>query len=153
MTEDIKTYMGYLIYPDGRVVGKHGAVRKLSPGVDGRLYFTACHEGCISTVPVHKVVAELYVPNPNGYKFVLHKDGNRQNNSYTNLVWVPDSEKGVGRKSAKRVCKCNPDGSIIKEYLSVTAAAKDNGLPTVTISNYLHKKCRDKRGYQWRFAE
>lgn len=36
---------------------------------------------------LHKLVAEHFVPNPNGYKEINHIDGNRYNNSADNLEW------------------------------------------------------------------
>ena len=37
---------------------------------------------------VHRIVAEVFVPNPYGYSEVNHKDGNKKNNCATNLEWV-----------------------------------------------------------------
>ena len=37
---------------------------------------------------VHKLVAETFVPNPNNYTIINHKDGNKHNNEATNLEWV-----------------------------------------------------------------
>lgn len=39
------------------------------------------------TFKVHRVVAQAFVDNPDNLPYVLHKDGNRDNNHYTNLVW------------------------------------------------------------------
>jgi hypothetical protein len=39
------------------------------------------------TFKVHRLVAEAFVPNPDRLPYVLHKDGDRENNVYTNLEW------------------------------------------------------------------
>jgi len=39
------------------------------------------------TFKVHRLVAEAFVPNPEGLPNVLHLDGDRENNHYTNLRW------------------------------------------------------------------
>ena len=39
------------------------------------------------TFKVHRLVAEAFLPNPNNLPYVLHIDGNRENNIYRNLEW------------------------------------------------------------------
>ena len=43
---------------------------------------------------VHRMVAKAFVHNPNPEEFTVidHIDGNKQNNHYTNLEWVTQSE-------------------------------------------------------------
>ena len=40
----------------------------------------------------HRIVAELFVANPEDKPEVDHIDGNRKNNHYTNLRWVTSKE-------------------------------------------------------------
>ncbi|WP_457643791.1 HNH endonuclease [Persephonella sp.] len=42
---------------------------------------------------LHRLVAQYFVPNPGGYRYVVHKDGNKSNNTADNLQWSPSPAK------------------------------------------------------------
>ncbi len=50
------------------------------------------HKGKHFTAATHRLVAEVFVPNPDNKPFVNHKDLNNMNNHYTNLEWVTSRE-------------------------------------------------------------
>lgn len=41
---------------------------------------------------LHRLVALTFIPNPNGYQTVNHKDGNKKNNTVENLEWCSQSQ-------------------------------------------------------------
>lgn len=57
----------------------------------GYLRVTLCVNGKPERFLVHRMVAELYCPNPKGYGLVMHLDDDTSNNFYTNLQWGTQS--------------------------------------------------------------
>ena len=37
---------------------------------------------------LHRIIAKTFIPNPNGYPQINHKDGNKLNNKVNNLEWA-----------------------------------------------------------------
>ena len=86
-----KNYLQYIITEEGKVLRNN---KILNPAVTAKGYYriTFSKNGKIKTFSVHRLVAELYVDNPNNYPFVNHIDGNKLNNHYTNLEWCNNSQ-------------------------------------------------------------
>lgn len=56
------------------------------------------------TVRVHRIIAKTFIPNPNNYPCVNHKDGNKMNNSIENLEWctyAQNTQHAIDKLGAK----------------------------------------------------
>lgn len=117
---------------------------------------------------VHRLVAEFFVPNPNGYPQVNHKDENPSNNEATNLEWCNQRynsnygtskyrisaklKNGVLSKPVEQYCK---KGMFIMEYPSAIEASRQLGLSVSGIvsccnNNPKYSHCG---GYQWKYKD
>lgn len=77
----------YVVFKDGIVTNLHGRALK---GVMHKGYL--CVNINKHKVPVHRLVAERYILNPEHKPEVHHKDYDKLNNHYTNLMWVTRKE-------------------------------------------------------------
>lgn len=77
---------GYMISSTGRI--RDGEkILPLRKHHRGHLRVELLKNGKIKKIRVHRLVAEAFIPNPNNYPVVNHKDGNMENNNVTNLEW------------------------------------------------------------------
>lgn len=54
---------------------------------------------------VHRLIADTFVPNTNGYKEVDHRDRDRGNNFASNLRWVSDKMQSENRACTEATIK------------------------------------------------
>lgn len=89
----MKTKGNYLISENG-VVYSLKSSRYLKPSINSGGYYVLplYIDGVKKQWKVHDLVAEMYIPNEEGKKYVHHKDGNKLNNSVDNLQWVTREE-------------------------------------------------------------
>lgn len=52
-------------------------------------------DGKVKTTLIHRLVAETFIDNSKGLKYVNHIDSNRKNNDCSNLEWVTSSENRI----------------------------------------------------------
>ena len=69
-------------------------VKNLQPSLGGRGYLMVglCKDGKMRTEKIHRLVARLFVPNPDNKPQVNHIDGVKTNNQASNLEWVTSGE-------------------------------------------------------------
>lgn len=101
--ENWKDVVGYeeyfMISSKGRIYSKRSSkILKQTVGKTG--YFTLAtriggRKGLAVCFKIHRLVAEAFIPVPEGKVEVNHKDGNKLNNSVDNLEWVTRSENAL----------------------------------------------------------
>ena len=104
---------------------------------------------------INRLVAETYIPNPEGLTDVGHKDNCRTNNSVENLEWVTRKEncnnEGGKRRGGKRTpIRCVETGEI---FANQTEAAKFIGTSAYNVSNCITGKQKTAGGYHWERIE
>ena len=87
----IEGYNNYLICGSGAVYSLKGKkARKMKPYDDGRGYLQIdlCKDSVRKHCKIHRLVAQAFISNPNGFRDVDHIDGNKKNNCISNLQWL-----------------------------------------------------------------
>lgn len=129
----------YIIYSDGKVFNViRGAF--LKPQDNPPSYYSVAR---VSGLPrqVSRLVADFFLPNPNNYKYIRHKDGDVFNNNVENLEWVSEFiyEKDICSKadnSGERLRKLTDEQvfRVISSPDSNRALAKEFGVSYSVIA-------------------
>lgn len=174
----IKGYEGlYQVSSYGRVSGMgrvlcdgrlwKGRVLKQKTNTDGYNQVTLCKDGKEKQYLVHRLVAQAFIPNPNNYPIINHKDENPSNNRVENLEWCTvDYNINYGTcnerkrksltnnpKKSKIVLQFTLDGKFIKEYLSVRGAERQTGYGQGNISAVCRGELNQAYGYKWKYKD
>lgn len=172
---DIPSLEGrYQASPIGRIrsILSNGTtnVRVLTNLKDGYVGFSYLLNGKVKSMSVHRAVALAFIPNPNNYPYVNHKDEGKRNNCVENLEWctakyntnygtrnsrvsVVLKSLNLKRKNAKAVVKLHKHTkAVLAEYRSIDDAVADCGLSTRShVSECCAGKRKSAHGFIWRY--
>lgn len=132
---------------------------RLNPA--GYAYVNFNIDGCRKNFAIHRIVANAFIPNPNGYSEINHKDYNRANNCADNLEWVDSSQnkRHAFLKKANRDCRgkkveqYTKNGEYVQTFDSLSAAAQEMKCTVGAISNCCLGRSKTSQGYRWKFSE
>lgn len=102
---------------------------------------------------VSRTVAEMFVPRPVDATEVHHKDGNKRNNRFTNLMWLTHAQHMAIHHGKAVVMLDINTRKLIDTFPSATAAAEKLGIRDTCIRSCTNHTTQTSHGYIWMKAE
>lgn len=142
-------------------------IKKPSRLYTGYLSIGLTKNSVTTTRLIHRLVAVAFIENPEGYPYIDHIDGSRDNNCVSNLRWCTQSQNMLNPISRKRnslskkgkrpywVFKkivCIKDGVAVKEYNSISDVVND-GHSDECVSRVCRKLRKTYHGYRWMYLD
>ena len=157
MLKDIKNFEGLYAVNESGDVWSFRSQKFLKQYDNGHGYkmVNISVDGNVFHLRVHRLVAEAFVPNPEGKSDIDHIDNCRDNNHYSNLRWVSAKENCNNvinnRKVSRRKLpvRCIETGVV---YQNQTEAANAYGISPKGIGFCLCGKQRSAGGVHWEYA-
>lgn len=161
--------------PRDNVPNKYSKKRneiKICISSNGYCYFKAWINNKSKHISLHRALAKTFIPNPLNKPYINHKDGNKANNSLSNLEWVTPKENSVHAwnmglykytpkywqgKFGKDHCQSKPiiqfdtEMNEIARFDSTASAVRATEIPRGSIKNALRKGCKGY-GFYWKFV-
>lgn len=183
--KNIEGYPNYMVSNLGKVKSlgnnktRKEKIMKLCNTGNGYLAVNLCKNGKEKTYLVHRLVAEAFIPNPNNYSQINHKDENKQNNFvYINEDGTVDLEKsniewctakynmnyGTRSKRQGEEMINHPSNSkpvlqidkntneVIAEFPSTMEVKRQLGFAFTNISECCLGKRKTCGGFKWKYA-
>lgn len=113
-----------------------------------------------SVCMVYQLVAKHFIPNPNNYPVINHKDGDKTNNHVENLEWCTYADNnvhalrtGLRNPRGRAVIQYDGEMNVINEYISVTEASRQTNIGRSSISNCLNNRAENAGGFIWKYKD
>ena len=142
MKDNIPGFIGYYVSKTGSVYSRYvrGSRGKLSneftpliPKKRPKYYSVSLYrDGKSTKIFVHRLVATVYVPNPNNLPVVMHLDNDIYNNYYKNLKWCTHKEN---TQQCIRDGRFKPKGKNPRSLMTISCIQADYllGVPRSVI--------------------
>ena len=146
-------------YSSGRTIHWKGKILSQKQSNNGYLKVGLFKDGKGYNLYTHRIVATMFVDNPDSKKYVDHINCERKDNRSANLKWCTVSENINNPITIKRmmdagnktsILQISKDGVVIKEFESINEASRETGICRTSISSTCLGKQRTAGGYLWR---
>lgn len=132
----------------------NGKLYKCGIGKNG--YYYLCREY------LHRIVAKLFIPNPDNKPCVDHINTNKLDNRVSNLRWCTHKENNNNLltiqhsrqgKPSKSVLQYTKDNIFVAEYISIQEAYRQTNIFNGSIRKCCKNKLKSAGGYIWRYKK
>ena len=164
LSRSIQGHKGYYVIPSRILKGFYAY---------GYRYVELRKGGKLKSYRVHRLVAEAFLPNPNKYPIINHKNEIRDDNRVDNIEWCThkyNSNYGNIKSKQKQSSHCRPiiqltkEGIFVAKYQSIADASKATKIEHTNIIQCAKGKllkCRDGKlrirryagGFIWKYEE
>ena len=177
----IKDFPNYQVSSCGRIKNKKGIIMKPDNSNDGYLNIKLFNNGKRKGFRVHRLVAQTFIPNPNNYPHINHRNGIKTDNKICNLEWctplennrhalqtglrkpLSDEKREIARKRMKKlnpllnkryrnVIGVNLITGEKKEYFRIIDTEKD-GFRATNVYATCKGKTKWHKGWFWYYKE
>jgi hypothetical protein len=126
----------------------------------GYLYVCLYNEGKIKYYTIHRLVANAFIPNPNNFPQVNHKDEDKTNNRVENLEWCDRKyncnygthNERMAKSRSKPVLQFTKEGYFIKKWESAKEVERELGISNSNITACCKGKIKTAYGFVWMYA-
>lgn len=168
--KDIKGYKGlYQVsnYGNIRSLGKHvngrnskrfvkGKIIKLFDDKDGYKIVNLYKKSKMKQFRIHRLVAIAFIPNPNNYPIINHKNEIKNDNKVENLEWCSNKYNcNYGTRNdkiRKRINQYDLQGNYIKSWDSIIQVERELNIFHSRIIEVCKGKRKQIGGYIWKYA-